>query len=51
MAQILGHHLSKNQDVWKDIVKEVDLNGDGLIDFHEFKQMVGCFANTEARQE
>ena len=37
VAQILGHSLSKDQSVWKEIVKEVDLNGDGQIDFDEFK--------------
>lgn len=37
VAEILGHNMSKDQTVWKEIIKEVDLNGDGLIDFDEFK--------------
>jgi calcium-dependent protein kinase len=33
VAMIMGREMSKDQAVWKDIVKEVDLNGDGQIDF------------------
>jgi len=29
--------MSKDQHVWKEIIEEVDLNGDGQIDFEEFK--------------
>lgn len=43
IAQILGHNLSKDEKVWNEIVKEVDLNGDGLIDFKEFKTMMNKF--------
>lgn len=37
VAEILGTNFSKEQSVWKEIIKEVDLNGDGMIDFDEFK--------------
>jgi Ca2+-binding EF-hand superfamily protein len=37
VAEILGNNMSKDQAVWADIIKEVDLNGDGMIDFREFK--------------
>lgn len=37
VAEILGTNFSKEQSVWKEIIKEVDLNGDGMIDFEEFK--------------
>lgn len=47
IAQILGHNLSKDEKVWNDIVKEVDLNGDGLIDFIEFKTMMKKFTQTQ----
>jgi calcium-dependent protein kinase len=43
IAQILGRNLSKDEKVWNEIVKEVDLNGDGLIDFKEFKTMMNKF--------
>ena len=43
IAQILGHNLSKDEKVWNDIINEVDLNGDGLIDFIEFKTMMKKF--------
>lgn len=47
VAEILGTNFSKDQTVWAEIIKEVDLNGDGLIDFDEFKQMVGVFVVAE----
>ena len=34
-----GRKLS-NEDVWSDIIKEVDLNGDGEISLEEFKSMM-----------
>lgn len=49
VAQILGHNILKDNDykVWQDVIREVDLNGDGQIDFNEFKQMVGTFVNKD----
>jgi len=35
--------MSKDKEVWSEIIKEVDLNGDGLIDFIEFKTMMSKF--------
>jgi Ca2+-binding EF-hand superfamily protein len=32
---------------WKKIITEVDLNGDGEIDFEEFKRMLGFFGENE----
>ena len=32
--------MSKDEQVWKDVIKEMDLNGDGQIDFEEFKTMM-----------
>lgn len=43
VAEILGNSLSKDQKVWDEIIKEVDSNGDGMIDFDEFKQMMQKF--------
>jgi Ca2+-binding EF-hand superfamily protein len=42
--------MSKDEAVWKEIIKEVDLNGDGLIDYEEFKQMVGVFTTDEKNE-
>ena len=47
IAQILGHNMSKDEKVWNEIVKEVDLNGDGLIDYSEFKVMMNKFIRTQ----
>jgi Ca2+-binding EF-hand superfamily protein len=35
--------MSKDKSVWSEIIKEVDLNGDGMIDFTEFKVMMSKF--------
>lgn len=40
VAAILGNNMSKEEHVWKEVIKEVDLNGDGQIDFGEFKTMM-----------
>lgn len=45
VAQILGHNMSKDPKIWKEIIKEVDLNGDGQIDYTEFKIMMNHFIN------
>jgi Ca2+-binding EF-hand superfamily protein len=37
--------MSKDEAVWKEIIKEVDLNGDGQIDYTEFKTMMKHFIN------
>jgi Ca2+-binding EF-hand superfamily protein len=29
-----------NEGIFDDIIKEVDVNGDGVISFEEFKQMM-----------
>lgn len=29
--------MNKNEKVWQEIINEVDLNGDGKIDYEEFK--------------
>lgn len=34
----IGKHIDEN--VWDDIVKEVDANGDGEVSFEEFKLMM-----------
>lgn len=32
-----------NETIWNEIVKEVDVNGDGEISFEEFKYMMTTF--------
>lgn len=41
----MGHNMSKDKKVWDEIIKEVDLNNDGKIDFDEFKQMMSKFVD------
>ncbi|KAJ3679868.1 hypothetical protein LUZ60_016146 [Juncus effusus] len=38
----LGHEKSTSQEEVEGMVKELDLNGDGQIDFEEFSQAVTC---------
>ena len=40
VASILGNNMSKEEQVWQDVIREVDINGDGQIDFEEFKVMM-----------
>jgi hypothetical protein len=32
---------------WKKIISDIDLNGDGGIDFEEFKKMLGFFEEND----
>lgn len=43
VAAILGQGLKCDDAVWQEIVREVDVNGDGMIDFDEFKTMMSKF--------
>ena len=40
IKQVLGVGANINENIWAQIVKEVDVNGDGEISFDEFKQMM-----------
>lgn len=40
IKKILGDEVLANDDVWLEIVKKVDQNGDGEIDLKEFKEMM-----------
>ena len=40
IAAILGKNVAKEDKVWKKMIDEVDLNGDGRIDFNEFKLLL-----------
>jgi len=37
-----------NEKVWLDIIKEVDINGDGEISYEEFKVMMTKFLNQDS---
>ena len=37
IAAVLGHDINVETDaVWAEVVREVDSNGDGRVDFEEF---------------
>mmetsp|Transcript_40526 Transcript_40526/g.35961 ORF Transcript_40526/g.35961 Transcript_40526/m.35961 type:complete len:149 (+) Transcript_40526:87-533(+) len=41
LKEVLGSHLSdKDQKIFEDLIKDVDQNGDGLIDYDEFISMM-----------
>ncbi|CAG9317475.1 unnamed protein product [Blepharisma stoltei] len=37
---VLGKHHAYREELWQEIINEVDLNGDGVIDFREFTEMM-----------
>lgn len=43
LKNVLGGNNNSQQDekYWKDMIKEVDQNGDGEIDFEEFSHFMG----------
>ena len=40
LKQVLGIGKNIDETVWNDIIKEVDVNGDGEISFEEFSIMM-----------
>jgi calcium-dependent protein kinase len=40
LKNIFGSVSQYNEDFWRSIIQEIDLNGDGLIDFFEFSEMM-----------
>lgn len=37
---VLGGNNEENEEVWKRLISDIDLNGDGEISFYEFKEMM-----------
>jgi calcium-dependent protein kinase len=37
---ILGRYHTYEDHIWQDIIREVDTNGDGVIDIREFTEMM-----------
>ena len=40
LKSILGRYHSYDDSIWQDIIREVDTNGDGVIDLREFTEMM-----------
>jgi calcium-dependent protein kinase len=40
LKAILGKHHSYDDSIWTSMIQEVDKNGDGVIDIHEFSEMM-----------
>lgn len=40
IKEVLGGNIVTSEDVWKQVLSEVDINGDGGIEFDEFKKMM-----------
>ena len=46
---VLGGDSDISENVWKDIMKGLDENGDGEIEFKEFKQMMNLIMNKSTK--
>ena len=40
IKSVLGRGKNISEDVWKELIKEVDINGDGEVSIKEFKKMM-----------
>ena len=40
IKQVLGSSIVTSENVWKEVLAEVDINGDGGIEYDEFKKMM-----------
>ena len=40
IKEVLGVGKKTTDKVWEDVIKEIDINGDGEIEFDEFKKMM-----------
>ncbi len=40
LRNLLGRDVIANDEVWRDLIQQVDQNGDGEIDIKEFKEMM-----------
>lgn len=47
MGSFVGDQISDK--VWKDMIKEVDNNGNGEIDFDEFQKMMSNFLESQEK--
>ena len=44
---VLGSNLEEcHDDVWREIISDIDLDGDGEISFYEFKKMMNYLIST-----
>ena len=51
IAAILGHDINSNDELWREVINEVDQNGDGQIDFEEFQIMMTRLADHRTEQQ
>ena len=40
LREAMGDENVQDNEVWEKVIKEVDLDGNGVIDFEEFKEMM-----------
>ena len=51
IAAILGQDINSDDGIWREVINEVDQNGDGQIDFDEFQIMMTRLADRRPDQQ
>lgn len=51
VAKILGANAAADDSVWQAVIKEVDINNDGQIDFEEFRAMLLKLADRKSGED
>ena len=51
VAKILGANAAADDSVWQAVIKEVDINNDGQIDFEEFRTMLLKLADRKSGED
>ena len=47
VSKVLGKNLAAEESIWEDVIREIDINGDGKIDFYEFCKMIKTLATRQ----
>lgn len=40
LSEVFGHEIAAEENLWAEMIEQVDTNGDGMVDREEFTQMM-----------